>query len=105
QTFQDKVAVITGAASGIGLGLARAAAARGMKLVLADIETAALDAAATALRDDGAVVHAVVTDVSDAAAMENLERETLQAFNAVHLVFNNAGVGGGGCLWELDTDY
>lgn len=105
QTFQDKVAVITGAASGIGLGLAQAAAARGMKLVLADIEAAALDAAATALRDNGAVVHAVVTDVADAAAMENLERETLQAFNAVHLVFNNAGVGGGGCLWELDTDY
>ena len=103
--FQGKVAVITGAASGIGYGIARAAAARGMKLVLADIESAALEQAASTLRAGGADVLAVVTDVSRADAMENLEAQTLATYGAVHLVFNNAGVGGGGCLWELDTEY
>ncbi len=103
--FKDKVAVITGAASGIGFGLAQAAAARGMKLVLADIEPAALEQAAVELEKTGTQLITVVTDVSKAASMENLETRTMEAFGGVHLVFNNAGVGGGGCIWELDTDY
>jgi NAD(P)-dependent dehydrogenase (short-subunit alcohol dehydrogenase family) len=103
--FKDKVAVITGAASGIGFGLAQAAAERGMKLVLADIEPAALEHAAVELEKTGAQLITVVTDVSKAASMEYLETRTMEAFGGVHLVFNNAGVGGGGCIWELDTDY
>ncbi len=103
--FKNKVAVITGAASGIGFALAEAAAGRGMKLVLADIEAAALQRAADSIEASGAEVLAVVTDVSNAASMENLEAKALARFGSVHLVFNNAGVGGGGCMWELDSDY
>ena len=92
--FKDKVAVITGGASGIGLALARRAAAEGMKLVLADFEDGALVAAATELKAAGAKVLTVKTDVSRAEAVENLAAQTLQAFGGAHLVFNNAGVGG-----------
>lgn len=105
KAFQGKVAVVTGAASGIGLALAQAAAARGMKVVMADIEQPALEAAVQSVQATGAAVTGVVTDVSSAASMENLEAKTLATFGAVHLVFNNAGVGGGGCLWELEPDY
>jgi len=92
--FKDKVAVITGGASGIGLALARRAAAEGMNLVLADIEDGALAAAAAELKAAGAKVLTVKTDVSRAEAVENLGAQTLQAFGGAHLVFNNAGVGG-----------
>jgi NAD(P)-dependent dehydrogenase (short-subunit alcohol dehydrogenase family) len=89
---QGKVAVITGAASGIGRGMAEAFADAGMKLVLADIEEPALQATARALRDAGADVHAVPTDVSKAEQIEALAKETLRKYAAVHLVCNNAGV-------------
>ena len=92
--FKDKVAVITGGASGIGLALARRSAAEGMQVVLADIEDAALAAAAAELKGTGAKVLTVKTDVSRAEDVENLAAQTLQAFGGVHLVFNNAGVGG-----------
>jgi NAD(P)-dependent dehydrogenase (short-subunit alcohol dehydrogenase family) len=92
--FKDKVAVITGGASGIGLALARRAAAEGMQVVLADIEDAALAAAADELRTKGARVLTVKTDVSRAEDVENLAAQTLQACGGAHLVFNNAGVGG-----------
>jgi len=92
--LDKKVAVITGGASGIGLALARRAAAEGMKLVLADIEDGALAAAAAELKAAGAKVLTVKTDVSRAEAVENLAAQTLQAFGGAHLVFNNAGVGG-----------
>jgi NAD(P)-dependent dehydrogenase (short-subunit alcohol dehydrogenase family) len=92
--FKDKVAVITGGASGIGLALARRAAAEGMKLVLADIEEGALAAAAAELKGAGAKVLTVKTDVSRAADVENLAAQTLQTFDGAHLLFNNAGVGG-----------
>jgi NAD(P)-dependent dehydrogenase (short-subunit alcohol dehydrogenase family) len=92
--FKDKVAVVTGGASGIGLALARRAAAEGMKLVLADIEEGPLAAAAAELKAAGAQVLTVRTDVSRADSVENLGAQTLQAFGGAHLVFNNAGVGG-----------
>jgi len=92
--FKDKVAVITGGASGIGLALARRAAAENMKLVLADVEEAPLAAVAAELKSAGAKVLTVKTDVSRAADVENLAAQTLQAFGGAHLVFNNAGVGG-----------
>ncbi len=105
QDFKNKVAVITGAASGIGLGLAREAAARGMKLVMADIEQNALRLAVAELSAAGADILSVVTDVSDEQSMDNLAAKTFAHFGNVHVVFNNAGVGGGGCIWELDTAY
>jgi NAD(P)-dependent dehydrogenase (short-subunit alcohol dehydrogenase family) len=92
--FKDKVAVITGGASGIGLALARRAADEGMKLALADIEEAALAAAAAELRGKGAQVLCVKTDVSRGEDVERLAEQTLQAYGGVHLVCNNAGVGG-----------
>ncbi len=105
QEFKNKVAVVTGAGSGIGRALAQEAAERGMNLVLADIEQAALDKAAAELASTGVKIVSVVTDVSNAASMENLAAKTFDTFGAVHVLFNNAGVGGGGCIWELDTDY
>jgi NAD(P)-dependent dehydrogenase (short-subunit alcohol dehydrogenase family) len=92
--FKDKVAVITGGASGIGLALARRAAAEGMQVVLADIEDAALSAAADELRGKGAKVLTVKCDVSQAEEVEHLAAQTLKICGGVHLVCNNAGVGG-----------
>ncbi|MCX2981026.1 SDR family NAD(P)-dependent oxidoreductase [Halieaceae bacterium IMCC14734] len=103
--FDQRVAVITGAASGIGLALANAAAARGMKLVLADVDKAALDRAADALRTDGSQVLAMPTDVSEPEQVQALADAAMAEYGAVHLLCNNAGVGGGGCLWEMDLDY
>jgi NAD(P)-dependent dehydrogenase (short-subunit alcohol dehydrogenase family) len=92
--FKDKVAVITGGASGIGLALAHRAAAESMQVVLADIEDAALAAAADELRRTGARVLTVRADVSRAEDVENLAEQTLKACGGVHLLCNNAGVGG-----------
>ena len=103
QELRDKVAVVTGGASGIGLALARRCAAAGMKLVLADIEADPLEEVAGKLTAEGVEVLAVPTDVSDAVAMDALGRRTLDRFGSVHLVCNNAGVAGGGPMWELST--
>jgi len=91
-----KVAVITGAASGIGLAMARRFAGEGMKVVLADIERPVLQQAAEALRADGADVLAVPTDVSLEAEVAGLAATTLDHYGDVHLVCNNAGVGARG---------
>jgi NAD(P)-dependent dehydrogenase (short-subunit alcohol dehydrogenase family) len=97
-----KVAVITGGASGIGFGLAEAFAAEGMKIVLADIEAAALAGAAGKLRAGGADVHDVVTDVSVEDQVIDLATSTYGHFGTAHIVCNNAGVGGGaGLMWEI----
>lgn len=90
--FRDRVAVITGAASGIGRGLAHHAAREGMKLVLADVEAPSLAATADALRSDGAVVVDRVTDVSDRKSVHALAEAAYDAFGDVHLLCNNAGV-------------
>jgi NADP-dependent 3-hydroxy acid dehydrogenase YdfG len=92
--------VITGAASGIGAGLARHAASLGMKLVLADWNEAALNQLAQALPTE---VLAVPTDVRDEAAVEFLAKAAFERFGQVDLVFNNAGVLSSGLTWEIDS--
>jgi len=97
----SKVAVVTGAASGIGLGLSERFAAEGMHVVMADVEEPALSKAAAAIADTGASVLPVVTDVADRGAVDALRDSATAAFGAVHVVCNNAGVGGPhGPLWE-----
>jgi NAD(P)-dependent dehydrogenase (short-subunit alcohol dehydrogenase family) len=91
-----KVAVVTGAASGIGNAFAHRFADDGMKVVLADIEAPALDAAAERLAQTGADVLAVVTDTSVAESVDALAERTIAHFGGVHLICNNAGVGSRG---------
>jgi NAD(P)-dependent dehydrogenase (short-subunit alcohol dehydrogenase family) len=98
--FQGKVAVVTGAASGIGRALAEKSAQEGMKVVLADVEESALWQAEYELQVSGAQVLAVRTDVSQAGEVEALAKITFDTYGAVHLLFNNAGVGGGTTVWE-----
>jgi NAD(P)-dependent dehydrogenase (short-subunit alcohol dehydrogenase family) len=92
QEFQDKVAVVTGAASGIGRAIAERCGQEGMKVVLADVEKPALAQAAAEMKAAGADVLAVLTDVSKSNDVEALAERTLDAFGAVHLLCNNAGV-------------
>jgi NAD(P)-dependent dehydrogenase (short-subunit alcohol dehydrogenase family) len=98
--FQGKVAVVTGAASGIGRGLAERCAQEGMKVVLADIEELALMRASQELKATGAQVLAVLTDVSKVTDVEALAQKTMATYGTVHLLFNNAGVGAGTVIWE-----
>ena len=96
----QNVAVITGAASGIGRGLAERFAAAGMKVVLADVEEAALAELEADLKAKGATVLTVRTDVSNATEVENLAARTLDVFGAVHILCNNAGVVCSRPVWE-----
>ncbi|MDO9404462.1 MAG: SDR family oxidoreductase [Polaromonas sp.] len=98
--FKGKTAVLTGAGSGFGLECARIGARLGMNLVLADVQQDALDAAASEMRAAGAEVLPFRVDVSDAAQMDAMGQAVFQRFGAPHLVFNNAGVGAGGLIWE-----
>jgi NAD(P)-dependent dehydrogenase (short-subunit alcohol dehydrogenase family) len=95
EELAGRVAVVTGAASGIGLGLARRFAQEGMRVVLADIERAPLEVAVEQLRSSGAEAIGVATDVSDGAQVEALAEATIARFGAVHVVCNNAGVESG----------
>ena len=92
QELEGKTAVVTGAASGIGLGLARTFARSGMAVVLCDIRGDRLDAALAEVRALGGSAIAVTTDVSDLAQVENAAHEAQNAFGTVHVVCNNAGV-------------
>ena len=98
--FSGKTAVLTGAGSGFGLECARIGAKLGMNLVLVDVQQDALDAAAHELESAGAQVLALKVDVSSASQMEALGAAVLARFGAPHFVFNNAGVGSGGLIWE-----
>jgi len=97
--FKNKVAVITGAASGIGWGLSERCAREGMHVVMADIEEAALQSSANKLKETGASVIAVQTDVSKGEQIESLAQKALDEFGGVHLLANNAGVGSGQRMW------
>ena len=98
--FNGRVAVITGAASGIGLGIAQRCIREGMKVVLADIDEANLAEAESELKTAGGTVLGVRTDVSKRKDVERLASQALEAFGQVHLLFNNAGVAAGGAAWE-----
>ncbi|MGW2490804.1 SDR family NAD(P)-dependent oxidoreductase [Streptomyces sp. NPDC001606] len=101
-----QVAVVTGAASGIGLAMARRFAAEGLKVVLADVERTALDRAAAELRAEGADVHARVVDVGEREQVAELAEAAYDTYGAVHVLCNNAGVGSGaeGRMWEHDPN-
>jgi NAD(P)-dependent dehydrogenase (short-subunit alcohol dehydrogenase family) len=90
--FKDRVAVITGGAGGIGAAMAKAFAERGAKLVLADLDEAALAAAVRELEKSGAQALGVHTDVSKPESVEALAEATLRRFGGVHIVCNNAGI-------------
>jgi NAD(P)-dependent dehydrogenase (short-subunit alcohol dehydrogenase family) len=98
--LRGKVAVVTGAASGIGRALAGRFAAEGMKVVLADVEGPALAKAESELRAGGATVLAIAADVARAEAVDALAASTLEAFGGVHVLCNNAGVYASGLSWE-----
>jgi NAD(P)-dependent dehydrogenase (short-subunit alcohol dehydrogenase family) len=103
QELHDKVAVVTGAASGIGRALASAFAARGMRVVLADVEVAPLEEATHELVRGGARAIAVPTDVALGEQVEALAIAADRAFGAVHVVCNNAGVSVSGLSWTHTT--
>lgn len=98
--FKGKTAVLTGAGSGFGLECARIGARLGMNLVLADVQQDALDKAAAEMTAAGAQVLPFRLDVSKAAEVEALGAAAFARFGAPHFVFNNAGVGAGGLIWE-----
>ncbi|CAN7322753.1 SDR family oxidoreductase [Pseudoduganella sp. LjRoot289] len=100
QNFKDKVAVITGGAAGLGREFALKAHKLGMKLVLADVQQDALDATVAELKEQGAQVIGLICDVRKGEQVQALADATMKEFGSVHLVFNNAGVGSGGLIWE-----
>ncbi|MDP1684264.1 SDR family oxidoreductase [Hydrogenophaga sp.] len=100
QDFKGKTAVLTGAGSGFGLECARIGARLGMNLVLVDVQQDALDTATAEIEATGVKVLSRKVDVSDQAQMEALAADVEKTFGAPHFVFNNAGVGSGGLIWE-----
>eukprot|EP00752_Nemacystus_decipiens_P017387 g15582.t1 len=93
QEFENRVAVVTGAASGIGLGMVRAFAARGMRLVIADLNEAAMGAAVKEIREAGGQAVSQACDVSDLQAVERLAELAMDTYGQVNVLCNNAGVG------------
>lgn len=100
ENFAGKVVVITGGAGGLGREFASIAAGLGMKIVLADVQQDALDSARCELEGQGAQVLAMLCDVRKGEQVQALADAAMARFGAAHLVFNNAGVGSGGLVWE-----
>lgn len=103
KTLQDRVAVVTGAAGGIGLAIAEAFLAEGMRVVLADIDRPVLDAEVERLAEVGEVL-GVVTNVADQASVDALAATAADRFGAVHVIVNNAGVSAQGNSWEMSHE-
>ncbi|MCR9096036.1 MAG: SDR family NAD(P)-dependent oxidoreductase [bacterium] len=104
QDFQGKVAVVTGAASGIGLGVTERFVEEGMKVVMADVEKGSLDREVARLSEAGGDVLGVICDVRDPQSVQDLADRTLEHYGAVHVVFNNAGVAPGGPMLETTPE-
>jgi NAD(P)-dependent dehydrogenase (short-subunit alcohol dehydrogenase family) len=104
QELSGKVAVVTGAASGIGRALAEHFASVGMRLVLADVEEAPLAGVAAALREAGSEVESAVVDVREAREVDALAERCAARFGGAHVLCNNAGVAAGGPVWEVEDD-
>lgn len=102
--FKGKVAVITGGANGIGRAMAERFAEEGMRIVLADVESERLEATTNEMKAEGADVIPVLCDVSKKEDVERLAKEAVEAFDTVHILCNNAGVGMTGFTWEIDLD-
>jgi NAD(P)-dependent dehydrogenase (short-subunit alcohol dehydrogenase family) len=102
--LDDRAAVVTGAASGIGLALAEAFVAEGMRVVMADVDEESLGTHAARLAGGGADVHAVATDVRDPDAVDQLGAAAVDRFGGLHVAVNNAGIVNGGNSWELPLD-
>jgi NAD(P)-dependent dehydrogenase (short-subunit alcohol dehydrogenase family) len=102
--FNNKIAVVTGVASGIGRAMAERCVQEGMKVVLADIEETALSQTASEFKSAGANIRSVVTDVSKLEDIRALAHRTLEYFGAVHLLCNNAGIGAGSTAWETSKN-
>ena len=102
--FDKKTAVVTGAASGIGLELAKVFAEQGMNVVLADIEQSKLTEAVDTLTEQGAKAIGVLTDVGSGESVAALCQASVNRFGSVQVLCNNAGVYTGGHLWEQTED-
>lgn len=102
--FKGKVAVITGAASGIGRALAEKCAHEGMKVVISDIDEKGLRRTERRLKREDSDVLSVLTDVSKAKEIEELAKKALEAFGEVHVLFNNAGVAIPKLTWEYELE-
>ena len=102
--FAGKTAFVTGGAGGIGFALARAFAQTGMKVMLADIEADALQAAVKSLQEISPDIRGTICDVADAASVERAAQATFDAFGRVHVVCNNAGVAAGGGIDRISLD-
>jgi NAD(P)-dependent dehydrogenase (short-subunit alcohol dehydrogenase family) len=101
ERLQDQTAVVTGAASGIGLAIAEAFVGEGMRVIMADVNEENLQAHAARLRNDGANVHTVAVDVRDSDAVDRVGRAAIERFGALHVAVNNAGVAMTGNSWEI----
>jgi NAD(P)-dependent dehydrogenase (short-subunit alcohol dehydrogenase family) len=101
EQLEGRNAVVTGAASGIGLATTEAFVAAGMRVLMTDRDEASLDEHAARLRDGGAVVETLVVDVTDPDAMERAADSAVEHFGALHVCHNNAGIVAGGNSWEL----
>ena len=104
ENYQGRSAVITGGASGIGLATAREFAQRGARLMLADINEAALDESVSSLRNYGVEVHGVVCDTRKLDDVNHLADEAFRVFGSVHVVFNNAGIAYAGSIADTTHD-
>jgi NAD(P)-dependent dehydrogenase (short-subunit alcohol dehydrogenase family) len=104
EQLRGRAAIVTGAASGIGLAIVEAFLAEGMRVVLADVNEEALQAQTSRLLLEGAPVHAVAADVRDAAAVDHLGHIALEQFGSLSVAVNNAGIVKTGNSWELSLD-
>jgi NAD(P)-dependent dehydrogenase (short-subunit alcohol dehydrogenase family) len=104
EQLDGRTAVVTGAASGIGLAIVEAFLAEGMHVVMADVDEERLGTEATRLGDGGATVHAVPADVRDPGAVDRVGQEAVERFGGLHVAVNNAGIVATGTTWELPLE-